>query len=259
MRLLRQRLVVQGAHPRREGREQLAPLDLGITAPFLYLEPMSQVPKQSMNVDEFLAWAEQEEGRYELYHGQVYAMAPERSAHALAKFTVQSALAEGIRQADLPCTMYPDGMTVRYLTRRRMSRTRLCIAARRSPAMPLRCPTRCRGLVSVHPEDRRLGETQGLFQPAQRPPLPHRGPRQTAPNPSQTPGRWHDPYAAHFRGHSTPRSTRVRDCGRPAVYLSTLTTKSSASLADPPAKLLVRPLVHVRLKVREHPRERDRY
>jgi len=28
-----------------------------------------------MTVDEFLAWAEAEEGRYELYHGQVYAMA----------------------------------------------------------------------------------------------------------------------------------------------------------------------------------------
>ncbi len=46
-----------------------------------------------MNVDEFLEWAEAQEGRYELYHGQVYAMSPERSGHALTKFAVQVALA----------------------------------------------------------------------------------------------------------------------------------------------------------------------
>jgi Uma2 family endonuclease len=74
---------------------------------------MSQVPMQVMTVDQFLAWAEGEEGRYELYNGQVYAMAPERSGHALTKFAVQTALAEGISKAGLPCIMYPDGMTVR--------------------------------------------------------------------------------------------------------------------------------------------------
>jgi Uma2 family endonuclease len=66
-----------------------------------------------MTVDEFLAWAEEQEGRYELFNGKVYAMAPERSAHALTKFAVRAALAEGIRRAGLPCVMYPDGMTVR--------------------------------------------------------------------------------------------------------------------------------------------------
>jgi Uma2 family endonuclease len=74
---------------------------------------MSSVPKKLMTVDEFLTWAEGQEGRYELYHGEVYAMAPERSAHAETKFAVQTALAEGIRKAGLPCHMLPDGMTVR--------------------------------------------------------------------------------------------------------------------------------------------------
>ena len=40
-------------------------------------------------------------------------MSPERSAHALTKFAVQTALAEGIRAAGLVCIKYPDGMTVR--------------------------------------------------------------------------------------------------------------------------------------------------
>jgi Uma2 family endonuclease len=74
---------------------------------------MTTEPKSLMTVDEFLTWAEDQEGRYELYHGQVYAMAPERSGHAKAKFAVQSALQDSIKKDGLPCHMLPDGMTVR--------------------------------------------------------------------------------------------------------------------------------------------------
>jgi Uma2 family endonuclease len=74
---------------------------------------MTATPKALITVDEFLAWAENQEGRYELYYGQIYAMAPERSGHAKAKFAVQTALQEGIRKTGLPCHMLPDGMTVR--------------------------------------------------------------------------------------------------------------------------------------------------
>ncbi|MDP8914613.1 MAG: Uma2 family endonuclease [Pseudomonadota bacterium] len=66
-----------------------------------------------MSVDEFLAWAEGRPGRYELYAGTVYAMAPERAGHAKVKFATQQALAAAIRRARLPCHMLPDGMTVR--------------------------------------------------------------------------------------------------------------------------------------------------
>ncbi len=66
-----------------------------------------------MTVDEFLAWAEDQEGRHELFNGQVYAMAPERSGHALTKLAIHTALIDGIRRSGLPCTVYPDGMTVR--------------------------------------------------------------------------------------------------------------------------------------------------
>lgn len=74
---------------------------------------MTAAPKSLMTVDEFLAWAEAQPGRYELYNGVVYAMTPERAAHAELKFAVQTALADGIRRAGLPCHMLPDGMTVR--------------------------------------------------------------------------------------------------------------------------------------------------
>ncbi|MGC2601565.1 MAG: Uma2 family endonuclease [Rhodomicrobium sp.] len=74
---------------------------------------MSEAKEAPMTVDEFLAWAEEQEGRYELFHGQVYAMAPERSAHALTKLAIHAALLEGVRLAGLPYIVYPDGMTVR--------------------------------------------------------------------------------------------------------------------------------------------------
>jgi Uma2 family endonuclease len=66
-----------------------------------------------MTVDEFLVWAEGQDGRWELYNGVPYAMAPERTGHGKVKFAVQTALVQGIRKAELPCHMLPDGATVR--------------------------------------------------------------------------------------------------------------------------------------------------
>ena len=58
---------------------------------------MSAVPQRRMNVDEFLAWAEAQPGRYELFRGSIYAMTPERAVHAEVKLAVQTALADAIR------------------------------------------------------------------------------------------------------------------------------------------------------------------
>jgi len=66
-----------------------------------------------MTVDEFLVWAEAQDGRWELYNGVPYAMAPERARHGEVKFAVQTALVQGIRKAGLACHMRPDGATVR--------------------------------------------------------------------------------------------------------------------------------------------------
>jgi Uma2 family endonuclease len=74
---------------------------------------MSVATKTRMSVDDFLAWAEGQPERHELYNGIVYSMAPERVVHGKVKFAVQTALANGIRSAGIPCHMLPDGMTVR--------------------------------------------------------------------------------------------------------------------------------------------------
>jgi len=74
---------------------------------------MTALPQHKMNVDEYLAWAEGQPGRFELYAGNVYAMAPERARHAETKYALQTALLSAIKRAGLPCHMLPDGMTVR--------------------------------------------------------------------------------------------------------------------------------------------------
>ena len=74
---------------------------------------MTALPETRITVDEYLAWAEGQPGRYELYDGTVHAMSPESAGHAQVKFAVQTALAAGIRARALACHMLPDGMTVR--------------------------------------------------------------------------------------------------------------------------------------------------
>jgi Uma2 family endonuclease len=78
-----------------------------------YESRMSTPAQRRMTVDEFLAWAEGRDGRWELYNGVPYAMAPERARHGEVKFAVQTALVQGIRKAGLPWHMLPDGATVR--------------------------------------------------------------------------------------------------------------------------------------------------
>lgn len=74
---------------------------------------MSAIAKQRMTVDQFLAWAEGREGRYELEAGEVIAMSPQRIRHADVKFGAQKALERAIGRAGLPCFLVPDGLTVR--------------------------------------------------------------------------------------------------------------------------------------------------
>lgn len=78
---------------------------------------MSVQAKPGMTVDAFLAWAEGRRGRYELIDGEVVAMSPQRARHVRVKFRLQSALSRAIADADLPCEMLPDGMTVRIDSR----------------------------------------------------------------------------------------------------------------------------------------------
>ena len=71
-----------------------------------------QAPKR-MTVDEYLVWAQERPGRYELIDGTVRQMSPETSGHADAKVFAYMALRAAIKRAGLPYLAKPDGMTVR--------------------------------------------------------------------------------------------------------------------------------------------------
>ncbi|HVZ07800.1 Uma2 family endonuclease [Rhodopila sp.] len=75
---------------------------------------MSDTASRRMTADAFLAWAqEQPEGQhFELCDGEVIAMAPECSGHALTKAHVWRRLAETVEAAGRDCDVYPDGMAV---------------------------------------------------------------------------------------------------------------------------------------------------
>jgi Uma2 family endonuclease len=74
---------------------------------------MSTLAHRRMTVDEFLVWAEGQEGRWELYNGVPYAMSPERTRHIKVKYAVQTALLQAIRRAGAPCHMLADGAGIR--------------------------------------------------------------------------------------------------------------------------------------------------
>ena len=81
--------------------------------PIAYDCSMTALPKTRMTVEEYLAWVEDQPGRYELLDGAVVAMLPEGAGHAEKKAAVHAALLAGIRARQLPCWALPDGMTVR--------------------------------------------------------------------------------------------------------------------------------------------------
>jgi Uma2 family endonuclease len=76
---------------------------------------MSDPVREKMTADEFIAsaMARPEGEHYELVCGEVVAIAPERSAHGLAKVQIVRRLGEALEAASLPCDVYTDSMCVR--------------------------------------------------------------------------------------------------------------------------------------------------
>jgi Uma2 family endonuclease len=66
-----------------------------------------------MDVQAFLAFGErQERGRFELWRGELVAMAPERVEQVRAKAAIWRALATAIEKAGLGCEAFVDGLAV---------------------------------------------------------------------------------------------------------------------------------------------------
>jgi Uma2 family endonuclease len=73
-----------------------------------------------MTVDEFLAWAEGQDGRWELQDGAPVSMSPERVAHTETKgeayAALKNAIAVAIAVARAPCRALTEGAAVRIDT-----------------------------------------------------------------------------------------------------------------------------------------------
>src|SRR5579883_9046 len=74
---------------------------------------MTATAKKPMSADEFLAWSEGQEGRWELHDGVPVAMAPERIAHLQTKGQSFRSLQAAIERAKLRCEAFPGGASVR--------------------------------------------------------------------------------------------------------------------------------------------------
>ena len=94
-----------------------------------------------MTVDEFLAWAEGRDGRWELHNGALVAMAPERVAHWETKGEVFVALRNAIARASLPCRAAPDGATVRINARTAFEPDASVYCGHRPPPSALEAPS----------------------------------------------------------------------------------------------------------------------
>lgn len=127
-----------------------------------YNPPMTALPKARMDVDEYLAWAGQNPGRYELYDGLVYAMSPEGAGHADVKFAIQTALAAGIRANRLPCHMLPDGMTVRVESRTAFEPDALVYCGPKVAPAALEIPNPVIVIEVLSPSTRRIDASKKL-------------------------------------------------------------------------------------------------
>jgi Uma2 family endonuclease len=74
---------------------------------------MNALAQPKMTVDEFLAWADGREGRWELRDGVVISMSPERAAHGRTKYAAAKSMEAALLRAKLPCYLLLDCVAVR--------------------------------------------------------------------------------------------------------------------------------------------------
>ena len=80
---------------------------------------MTALPKHNkMTVDDFLAWAATQPGRWELFDGVPVEMSSERVIHGRVKYLVARALDSAIEAAGVPCQFLLDSAAVRIDTHR---------------------------------------------------------------------------------------------------------------------------------------------
>ena len=157
---------------------------------------MIALPRTRMTVDQYLAWAQGQPGRYELLDGVVFAMSPEGAGHAERKAAVHAALLSGIRARGVPCYALPDGMTVRIDESTAYEPDALVYCGTKLPPSAIEVANPVIVVEVLSPSTRHIDLSAKLadyFPLAQHCALPHRGSGKTARA---------APYAQQRRDHS---------------------------------------------------------
>ena len=76
---------------------------------------MTTLPRASMSVEEFIAWAERKPERWELFDGVPVAMSPERVVHGDVKYRVARPLDGAIAKTGVPRRFVLDSAAARFL------------------------------------------------------------------------------------------------------------------------------------------------
>ncbi len=182
-----------------------------------YLSWMSTPARRSMTVDEFLVWAEAQPGRWELYNGVPYAMAPERAGHGKVKFAVQTALVQGIRKAGLPCHMLPDGAAVRVSQRAAHEPDALVYCGAELSRDAIEVPNPVVVVEVASTSTRRIDASLKLTRAAERAALPHCRSGRATGGPSRLPAGRNHPDRDRPRRHAGTDTARYRGRGGGAV------------------------------------------
>ncbi len=101
---------------------------------------MATAAEKLMTVDEFLGWAEERDGRWELVDGRPIAMAPERVARLVSQGEAWAALRRAVDRAGVPCQGLPDGATVRVSARTAFEPDALVYCGPRLPPAAIEIP-----------------------------------------------------------------------------------------------------------------------
>ena len=123
---------------------------------------MSTLAQRRMTVDEFLAWAEGREGRWELYNGVPFACL--RSGRLISRSSMRftSLCRQAIRKAGLPCHVQGDGASIRISQHLMYGPDALVYCGPKLPDDALEAPNPVILVEVASPSTRKMDETVKL-------------------------------------------------------------------------------------------------
>ncbi len=117
---------------------------------------MNALAQPQMTVDEFLAWADGREGRWELIDGLPVAMSPERVVHVETKLAAVNSIAAAIKKAGIPCRALLDGVAVRVDSRSTYQPDIIVYCGQRLPPNAMEAPSPLVVVEVLSPSTRRF-------------------------------------------------------------------------------------------------------